>query len=106
MTDTLEPVYDVLDWNGSRDRPIATLLLSVFSERAITLSHYQLESNPVVLSLGKVYWSILTVVLVGMILLLWYTGGYERTADRICVYAISAFHLVAFYSNLYVVYLA
>jgi hypothetical protein len=106
MTDTLEPVYDLLDWNGNRDRPIATLLLSVFSERAITLYHYQLESNPLVLSLGRVYWSILTVFLLGMILLLWYTGGYERTADRFLVYVISAFHLIAFYSNLYVLYLA
>jgi hypothetical protein len=106
MRNTLEPVYNVLDWDDSRDRPILVLLLSVFSERAITLYHYQLESNPLVLSMGKVYWSILTVILVGMILLLWYTGGYERTTDRILVYAISAFHLVAFYSNLYVVYLA
>lgn len=84
--------------------PIAAFLSSVFLERTITVLFWDMESNPIVTELGVIPWIILTAVLLGSVLFIWYPGmGVKTKLNRYMVYGLTVFHLLAAVSNLAVV---
>lgn len=85
-------------------RPAVYALIAVtVLDRAITLSTFEHEANPVVASLGPVPWLGLTAVLIGTTVIVWqrYRLDHSRVA-RCCVWTLTALTSLAVVNNVLV----
>jgi hypothetical protein len=83
---------------------ILALIVTVMADRAITLSFWQLESNPVVTSLGPVPWLVLTVACLAVMTVAWYRWGIHRYQGMVPLVALlTAAHGLAVVTNAAVV---
>jgi len=76
-------------------------VLSILSDRVVTLYFWQFESNPIVSALGIEWWIALTAVLLGFLWVAWYVfEAYQTKYGVICMLLIGILHSLAAVTNL------
>lgn len=86
-----------------RRHAVLALLAAVCLDRAITVSAFHHEANPLVTALGPFSWLAVSLALLGLALPTWY--HWQLYESRIAVFAVTActgLTLLAVLSNAYV----
>ena len=87
-----------------RKNMIWVLVLVTIADRAVTLPFYEYESNPIVLSLGPVWWLTLSVGVLSGYVFLWYRfNGWENKTVVTFLSVLILLTSFAAVSNLFIV---